>query len=270
MAVHIITAASSNTNTAIVDAATQAVLFVNADGFIEYGFGAAVQFTGGNSTLNIAGNVVGRSFNAINLGTSVVGLPDTGGSNWLHVSSSGSISALGIGVSAIDAFGGANTITNDGNIFGDTAIRTSGADNKITNAGVITAVSNGINAVIDDTLISGSILNSGQIHASTGISVAGGYHIVNSGTILTSLTGIELTGVGNTVQNTGMISSGNAGIAILSGAGPNTIFNSGTITASTGFDGIYSNDGNLSLDNSGSILGGVRVGQISGTQHTMT
>ena len=93
MAVHIITAASSNTNTAIVDAATQAVLFVNADGFVEYGFGAAVQFTGGNSTLNIAGNVVGRSFNAINLGTSVVGLPDTGGSNWLHVSSSGSISA---------------------------------------------------------------------------------------------------------------------------------------------------------------------------------
>ena len=192
--------------------------------------GDAINGTGsnGSKTFLIHGHLIAEGGDGIDLGDSVL---DTGGSNRVHILSTGSIFAE---ESAIESAGGFLDLTNEGSLFSiATTISAEDSGNVIVNTGTITSsTSFGIRAESGNNTIG----NGGAItSAGAGIGAFGGFsEVSNTGTITSSNGfGIFATNGNNTIANGGAITAAGNGI-FASGTG-NLIVNSGSVVTSNLF-----------------------------------
>ena len=157
-------------------------------------------------------------------------------------------SATGGVVAAEDS----NVIENTGNITGGAdGVVLMGDDNQLSNAGFIQGnTDTGWGVYV--TGVENQITNSGTIDGFYGIGLySSGNTVTNSGTISGEYIGIAAeTGNGNSLVNTGLVSSLNDGIRV---CGSNQVANSGTISA--GGTGIRGCDGEA-ITNAGTITAG--------------
>lgn len=234
---------------------------------------------------------IGNTFYALNMVNS--GLAR----NTIRIGTGGEVQADFV---AIRATGSQTSVLNDGFVRGNNGIELSGGGNLVRNSGTIEYGLTGIgigfsttghfNTVVNFGTIrhsndfglpdignfgvslftaNASIMNSGSIEGANGISSGGGNtNIRNSGTIDATSIAINFQSSGNSVINSGTISTSTGLTAIQFGFGGNqSLANSGSISsAGTAVSG---NVGNVM--NSGDIVGvGTAILNLSGGNFTLT
>jgi Ca2+-binding RTX toxin-like protein len=169
----------------------------------------------------------------------------------------------------------ANVVLNNGQISGsltipsNAAIWLDGSDNHIFNSGTLSGYYGIRGSATQGNGNLNHIVNSGKIEASdTGIllsAIAGlvpsaaspdsPYGVFNSGTILAGVTGIVVEESGN-VSNSGFIQAGAFGVTF--GYGDSFLSNTGTIAAQIAFSGSFNRD---TLLNQGTIQGAILLNE---------
>ncbi len=159
--------------------------------------GDGVQFNATGGTVSNTGVIVGYAES--------VGMEQAG-----VVYNIGTIRSTGLNGDAVFQGRGGGTLTNEGTIItntaGGTGVLLDYAGGTIANSGLIQAYDAGINMEA-----AGYVTNSGRILSTGGngnaaLELAGGVTLINSGSIIGSLfaqSGVEITGAGDTVVNSG-------------------------------------------------------------------
>ncbi|QLR44670.1 autotransporter domain-containing protein [Enterobacter sp. RHBSTW-00994] len=200
----------------------------------------------------------------------------TGSAPLVHITETGSVTAVQDSALTVDSGATITTLNNDGTITGYHAINNLGTIENLTNAGTITSNINNINSLPEE---SGAIYNSGTIgilhnigtlktennngFGNAGILNRGTIHsIINDGQINSNVFGINNQGAIDTIENNGQITADVFGILNNSNnnAVISTITNNGGISASN--FGIYfvsfnNQNATTTIVNNGELSGGI-------------
>ncbi|MGH1577413.1 hypothetical protein [Planktotalea sp.] len=264
MAIHTITSNIATAGNAY-SIASNDVLFINAGVVVESTTTADViaANTAEDAQIFVAGTVVGQGDGIYLDHRSLVNISATGSfvsgdeavtSNGFgaHILNNGSIFGDTTGVDFL-ALASENSLTNSGSILsGGDAINVAAARLSITNTGNITGYTGGIDSSFGFTLSNEGTISSSDGHAIR--STSSSTDIYNSGSIVSELEAVQLSGGFHQFTNSGRVSSDvRDGVVISGTGGGNFVTNTGDIIAED--HGIHIADGsNSQVYNSGMIV----------------